>query len=136
MKTLACIVLASCALSSPVVSFAHGTAPDTRAQVRAELIRLEQAGYHVGDGDQTKYPEPIQAAEAKIAAQDSQQAGNRDIGGTTTNVAAQESQQADNSDAGGTTDGTSASGGVRHVSKPSPSSCVGPASYCNLFFGN
>ncbi|MGF6852497.1 DUF4148 domain-containing protein [Paraburkholderia sp. CI3] len=117
MKTLACLVLASCALASPVVSFAQSTAPVTRAQVRAELIRLEQAGYHVGDGDHTTYPEQIQAAEAKIAAQDSQQAGNSDVGGTTTN-------------------GTAASGSVQHVSKPSPSSCVGPASYCNLFFGN
>ena len=117
MKTLACLVLASCALASPVVSFAQSTAPVTRAQVRAELIRLEQAGYRVGDGDQTTYPEQIQAAEAKIAAQDSQQEGNSDVGGTTTN-------------------GTSASGSVQHVSKPSPSSCVGPASYCNLFFGN
>ncbi|CAE6714648.1 hypothetical protein R69927_06166 [Paraburkholderia domus] len=116
MKTLACIVLASCVLASPVVSFAQSTAPTTRAQVRAELIRLEQAGYRLGDGDHTKYPEQIQAAEAKIAAQDSQRAGNSDVGGTTTN-------------------GTSDSGSVQHMSQPSPSSCVGPASYCNLFFG-
>ncbi|PTB20048.1 DUF4148 domain-containing protein [Trinickia symbiotica] len=117
MKTLACVVLASCALASPVVSFAQSTAPVTRAQVRAELIRLEQAGYRMGDGDQTKYPEQIQAAEAKIAAQDSQQAGNSGVGGTTTS-------------------GVSASGTIPHVSNPSPSSCVGPASYCDLFFGH
>lgn len=117
MKTLAFLVLASCALSSPVVSFAQSAGPVTRAQVRAEMIRLEQAGYHVGDGDSTTYPTQIQAAEAKIAAQDSQQPGNSDVGGTTN-------------------DGTSASGSAQHVSKPSPSSCVGPASYCNLFFGN
>ncbi|SAK79239.1 purine nucleoside phosphorylase [Caballeronia glebae] len=117
MKPLSCLVLASCAFASPVVSFAQSTAPVARAQVRAELIRIEQAGYRMGDGDQTKYPEQIQAAEAKIAAQDSLQAGNSEVGGTTTN-------------------GTSASGSVQHVSEPSPSSCVGPASYCNVFFGN
>ena len=117
MKTLACLVLASCALVSPVVSFAQSTAPVTRAQVRAELIRLEQAGYHVGDGDNTTYPEQIQAAEAKIAAQDSQKAGNSDVGGATIN-------------------GTSAAGSYQHLPEPSPSSCVGPASYCNTFFGN
>ncbi|MFD1554840.1 DUF4148 domain-containing protein [Paraburkholderia silviterrae] len=117
MKTLACLVIASCALASPVVSFAQSSGPVTREQVRAELIRLEQAGYRVGDDDQTKYPEKIQAAEAKVAAQDGQKAGDSDVGGTTIN-------------------GTSASGGVMQVSRPSPSSCVGPASYCNLFFGN
>ncbi|WP_418789309.1 DUF4148 domain-containing protein [Paraburkholderia pallida] len=117
MKTFVCLVLASCALASPVVSFAQSTAPVTREQVRAELIRLEQAGYRPGDGDHTTYPEQIQAAEAKITAQDSQKAGDSDVGGTTAN-------------------GTSASGGVMQVSKPMSSSCVGPASYCNLFFGN
>lgn len=116
MKTLACLVLAMGAFASPVVSFAQSTEPVTRAQVRAELIRLEQAGYHVGDGDHTTYPAQIQAAEAKIAAQDNQQAANNAVGGTT--------------------NGTSAAGSSLHLPKPSPSPCVGPASYCNLFFGN
>ena len=40
-----------------------------RAQVRAELVQLEKTGYHLGDGDNTTYPEQIQAAEAKVAAQ-------------------------------------------------------------------
>jgi len=117
MKTLACLVLAIGALASPVVSFAQSTAPVTRAQVRAELIRLEQAGYHVGDGDQTTYPAQIQAAEAKIAAQDSQQVADNGVGGTTMNS-------------------TSAAGSPLHLPKPSPSSCVGPASYCKTFFGH
>jgi mitochondrial fission protein ELM1 len=117
MKTLACLVLAIGALASTVVSFAQSTAPVTRAQVRAELNRLEQAGYHVGDGDQTTYPAQIQAAEAKIAAQDNQHAANNAVGGTTIN-------------------GTSAAGSPLHLPKPSPSPCVGPESYCNLYFGN
>ena len=117
MKTLACLVLASAALASPVVSFAQSTAPVTREQVRAELLRLEQAGYHPGDGDHTTYPAQIQAAEAKIAAEDNQQAANNAVGGTTM-------------------DSTSASGNAMHLPKPSPSSCVGPASYCDIFFGN
>jgi Domain of unknown function (DUF4148) len=117
MKTLARLVLASLAFCIPVVGFAQNTAPVTRAQVRAELIRLEQAGYHVGDGDQTTCPVQIQAAEAKIAAQDSQQVANNAVGGTTMNS-------------------TSAVGSALHLPKPSPSSCVGPESYCNIFFGN
>ena len=117
MKTLACLVLTIGALASPLVSFAQGTAPVTRAQVQEELNRLAKAGYHVGDGDQTTYPAQIQAAEAKIAAEDSQKAGNSDVGGTTSY-------------------GTSAAGSYQHLPKPSPSSCVGPASYCNTFFGH
>src|ERR1700761_6459348 len=88
----------------------------TRAQVRAELIRLEEAGYHVGDGDQTTYPAQIQAAEAKIAAQDSQQGNNNAVGGTIND--------------------TSATGGHLNLPTPSQSSCVGPASYCSIYFGN
>jgi hypothetical protein len=60
------IVLVS-ALAAPVVSFAQSNAPVTRAQVRAELVQLQNAGYR-GD-DQVHYPERIQAAEARVAAQ-------------------------------------------------------------------
>ncbi|HTR08513.1 MAG TPA: DUF4148 domain-containing protein [Paraburkholderia sp.] len=128
MKTLACLILASSALASPVVSLAQNTAPVTRAQVREELIRLEAAGYHIGDGDHTTYPAEIQAAEAKIAAQDSPQEANN---------AAPDSQQGANDAVGGTTlNGTSAAGSYQQLPKSSPSSCVGPASYCNIFFGN
>jgi hypothetical protein len=128
MRTLACLVLAIGALASPVVGFAQNTEPLTRAQVRAELIRLEEAGYHAGTGDHTTYPAGIQAAESKIAAQDSQQAANN---------SAPDSQQAANTAVGGTTfNGTSAAGSYPHLPHSSPSSCVGPASYCKLFFGN
>src|SRR5260370_11054012 len=75
MKTLVCLTLAVSALASPALSFAQSApSPVTRAQVRAELVRLEQAGYIPGTGD-AYYPVDIQAAEAKIAAQDSQQLG-------------------------------------------------------------
>ncbi|SAK97824.1 purine nucleoside phosphorylase [Caballeronia catudaia] len=117
MKTLACLVLASCALAGPGVSFAQSDAPVFRAQMRAEPIRLEQGEYRVGDVSHEDYPEQIHAAEAKIAAQDSQQAGNSDFGA-------------------GASNGTSAYGSVQPVPDPSSSSCVGPASYCNIFFGN
>lgn len=136
MKSLVCLALASGALASTVVGFAQSTAPVTPAQVHAELIRLEQAGYHVGDGDETTYPAQIQAAEAKIAAQDSQLAGgNPAQDSQATENSAQDSQQTGGDAVGGTTlNGTSAAGSSPHQSKPSP--CVGPASYCNIFFGN
>jgi hypothetical protein len=62
------VVLAS-ALAAPSVSFAQSNGPVTRAQIRAELVQLEKENYRVGDGDQTTYPADIQAAEAKVAAQ-------------------------------------------------------------------
>jgi hypothetical protein len=57
------------ALAAPAVSFAQANGPATRAQVRAELVQLEKAGYHTGDGDHTTYSAGIQAAEARVAAQ-------------------------------------------------------------------
>ena len=57
------------ALALPIASHAQETAsPVTRAQVRAELVQLEKAGYVPGKND-PYYPDDIQAAEAKISAQ-------------------------------------------------------------------
>lgn len=71
MKSLikAVVVVASIAASATV--FAQSNTRITREQVRAELVQLEQAGYRVGDGDQAHYPEAVQAAQARIAAQNS-----------------------------------------------------------------
>ena len=57
------------ALAAPVVSFAQSNdQPLTRAQVRADLERVEKAGYNPLDW--IHYPENIQAAQARIAAED------------------------------------------------------------------
>src|SRR6202166_4306204 len=70
MKTLICLTLAVSALASPALTFAQTTSDQlTRAQVRADIVRVEQAGYRPGSGD-NDYPVEIQAAEAKIAEQD------------------------------------------------------------------
>ena len=69
MKSLIQAVVVAAALAAPVAVFAQSNAPITRAQVRAELVQLEKAGYHPGDGDNSTYPAQIQAAEAKVAAQ-------------------------------------------------------------------
>jgi hypothetical protein len=54
VKTLVSAVVLASTLAAPVVSFAQrSNGPVTRAQVRAELVQLQKAGYHVGDGDQT-----------------------------------------------------------------------------------
>jgi hypothetical protein len=69
------------ALAPPVVSFAQqSNAPVTRAQVRAELVQLENVGYR-GD-DQVHYPDQIQAAEARVAAHNgTAQVGSSSVGG-------------------------------------------------------
>ncbi|SAL78554.1 DUF4148 domain-containing protein [Caballeronia telluris] len=75
MKSLIQAVVVAAALAAPVISFAQSNASITRAQVRAELVQLEKAGYHVGDGDNAHYPEAIQAAESKVAAQNGAASG-------------------------------------------------------------
>jgi hypothetical protein len=47
----------------------------TRAQVRAELVQLETAGYNTAHGEDPYYPADIQAAEAKVAAQNGATSG-------------------------------------------------------------
>ena len=117
MKALTCLLIAAGALASPVISFAQSSAPLTRAEVRADLIHVEQAGYNPFAINDSHYPASIQAAEAKIAAQDNQHMTNTSVGGTTMT-------------------GMSSSGSHLHLPRPSPSSCVGPVSYCSIFFGN
>jgi hypothetical protein len=63
----------------PVISTAESNAPVSRDQVRAELVELERAGYHVGDDD-PHYPDAIQAAEARVAGQHSTPSGYGGVG--------------------------------------------------------
>ncbi|MDT8836736.1 DUF4148 domain-containing protein [Paraburkholderia fungorum] len=89
MKSFTKMVFIAALIAAPVASFAQSSLPVSRAQVRAELAQLEKAGYDPHDW--LHYPENIQAAEAKVAAQ---------------NAAA----QAPVSGYGGAVDGTSRSG--------------------------
>ncbi|ASL47076.1 hypothetical protein bAD24_III06760 [Burkholderia sp. AD24] len=68
MKSLIQAVVIAAALVAPVASFAQSNQPVTRAQVRSELIQLEQAGYQPGRAD-PYYPADIQAAQARVAEQ-------------------------------------------------------------------
>ena len=80
MKALIKAVLIGCALSAPGFSFAQAAnGPVTRAEVKADLVRVEQAGYRP-QAEDPNYPADIQAADAKIAAQD-QTPGAASIGG-------------------------------------------------------
>jgi hypothetical protein len=68
MKAIKLLAVAAL-VAAPVLSFAQSTEGVTRAQVRAELVQLEKAGYNPSS-DETQYPTNIQAALARIHAND------------------------------------------------------------------
>ncbi|MDR5757205.1 DUF4148 domain-containing protein [Caballeronia sp. LZ035] len=69
MKTLVSALAVAAALAVPALSFAQQSdAPVSRAQVRAELAQLQQAGYNPNISDPS-YPQNIQAAEARVSTQ-------------------------------------------------------------------
>ncbi|MBC8741789.1 DUF4148 domain-containing protein [Paraburkholderia sp. UCT31] len=89
MKTLIYAALVASALVVPAVSFAQDvTAPLTRAEVRADLVQVEQAGYRPSAND-LHYPTDIQAAEARIHAQDATTPGSMAVGGVSMNGSSQ-----------------------------------------------
>jgi hypothetical protein len=78
IKSLVSAVALASALAVPAVSFAQqSNGPVTRAQVRAELVQLEKAGWSpaMDMGNNPHYPDGIQAAEAKVAAQNGAASG-------------------------------------------------------------
>jgi hypothetical protein len=87
MKALICAALAATVLAAPALSFAQSAnGPVTRAEVEANLVQMEKAGYQPGRRD-PYYPADIQAAEARMPA-----------------------QAASDNSSGGMTDGTSGAG--------------------------
>ncbi|CAN7672729.1 DUF4148 domain-containing protein [Caballeronia sp. LjRoot34] len=66
MNVLIKSALVAAALAAPALSFAQSDTLITRAQVRAELTQLEQAGYQVGDGDNASCPVQLEAADACV----------------------------------------------------------------------
>jgi hypothetical protein len=76
MNTLKKMLIGAAIVAVPALSFAQSVqtaqAPVTRAEVRADLIAVEKAGYHPGRNDDD-YPVDIQTAEAKVAAEQAMQ---------------------------------------------------------------
>lgn len=72
MNTMKKLLIAAAIVAAPAMSFAQSVpaaqAPVTRASVLADLIAVEKAGYHPGRNDDN-YPVDIQAAEAKVPAE-------------------------------------------------------------------
>jgi hypothetical protein len=72
MNKLIAIAAAAIAFAAPVASFAQANQanqPLTRAEVRAQLIQLEKAGYNPARINDTNYPQEIQAAQARVDAE-------------------------------------------------------------------
>lgn len=116
MNTIAKLVVSVAAVIAPAFVFAQSnSAPVTRAQVRAELVQLERAGYSAASGDNAAYPADIQAAEARVAAQQYADGANQSYGGAHS--------------------GATGSGMTQRGSW-SASDCVGPAGFCVPYFGN
>ncbi|AFT88441.1 DUF4148 domain-containing protein [Paraburkholderia phenoliruptrix] len=87
MKALLNVVLVSCALVAPALSFAQTVdQPVTRAQVRADLVQVERAGYRPVASD-AQYPADIQTAEAKVFAERTSNATS--VGGVSMNGSSQ-----------------------------------------------
>lgn len=89
MKSLVQVAVVAAALVAPVVSFAQSSSPITRAQVRAELVQLQQAGYNAARGEDPHYPDSIQAATARVAAQENAVAQARGVDNSGYGVQAQ-----------------------------------------------
>jgi hypothetical protein len=54
--------------AAPLAAVAQTDQGLTRAQVKADLVRVEQAGYNPSERD-TFYPNDIQAAESRVSSQ-------------------------------------------------------------------
>ena len=84
MKSIICAVFAAAVLAVPTLSFAQASnAPVTRAEVKADLVQVEQAGYNPARKD-LNYPADIQAAEARI---DTSSAADTSYGGVSNGAA-------------------------------------------------
>lgn len=54
---------------TPVTPTTQSSHPLTRAEVHQQLVDIEKAGYQPYRGNDTNYPDDIQAAEARVNAQ-------------------------------------------------------------------
>lgn len=81
MNSLIKAAVVAAIVAVPALSFAQSQQqPVTRAQVRAELAQLRAAGYDPSDW--MHYPENIQAAEARVAAEKTNTAYGPSTSGT------------------------------------------------------
>ena len=93
MKLVQSLIVAA-TLAVPALSFAQSNLPLTRAEVLAQLVELEQAGYNPAS-DETQYPRNIEAAQARVNAQHGLAASS--YGPSTAGTSASGSRQSESS---------------------------------------
>jgi hypothetical protein len=93
MKSLIEAAVIAALITAPLAAFAQSNQPVTRAQVRAELVQLEKAGYNPGLSNDPNYPGDLQAAEARVAAKNG--AARTSGYGASTNGSSQSGVRAD-----------------------------------------
>lgn len=85
MTTIKQVVAIAALIATPMAAFAQaGMQSDdslTRAQVRQDQMQVNAAGYNPSIGDQAWYPRQAQAAEARVGAQQVNQAASGGYGG-------------------------------------------------------
>ncbi|WP_246793577.1 DUF4148 domain-containing protein [Burkholderia perseverans] len=54
----------------PAISFAQGSGPLSRAQVRADLVRYERAGFNPARQNPSHWVDDLQAASVRVQADD------------------------------------------------------------------
>ena len=65
MNSMIRIVVATVAIASSFSVFAQSNAPVSRAQVKAQLVQLEHAGYNPAAND-PQYPQNVRAAITRV----------------------------------------------------------------------
>src|ERR1700729_4335298 len=98
MKWLIQAVVVVAVLAAPAMAFAQSSQqPLTRAEVKAQLIQIEKAGYNPATANDYDYPANIQAAEARVAAQNGGTTGYGGVAnGTADSGSAVQSSSGDN----------------------------------------
>lgn len=113
MNSLIKAVAIAAVLAAPVASFAQSSQqPVTRAEVKNQLIQVEQAGYNPAMSNDPDYPSDIQAAERRVQAQDP------------TTAAQTQEPVADTSGYGGAVNGSSQSGYAVRPASQAPQQSV------------
>lgn len=69
MKSYCKAAIVAAGFVVPAISFAQGNTPLTRAQVRAELVRYEQAGFDPARQNPSHWVDDLQAASARVSAE-------------------------------------------------------------------
>jgi hypothetical protein len=81
MKSIALTLFIAASFAGPLAAYAQTSQPLTRAQVKADLVSVQQAGYRPLTGNDPNYPTDAQAAVRKVAEQTAPGAGETSFGG-------------------------------------------------------